>query len=130
MKVYVVTSGEYSDYHIDGVFDDLNRAEIYAATIEDKYGDHVQIEEFDTEECHIESSKEVKKQWHFAISEKKNVCYCSFAYTFRNVNTINFCTDRRHHVYMTLKKDVSEEKAKKIAFDRLAEYEAKKHLVC
>lgn len=130
MKVYVVTSGEYSDYHIDGVFDDLNKAEIYVATIEDKYGDNARIEEFDTEECQIESSKEVKKQWHFTISEKKNVCYCSFAYTFRNVNTINFCTDRKYHVYMTLKKDVSEEKAQNIAFDRLAEYEAKKQWVC
>lgn len=126
MKVYVVTSGEYSDYHIDGVFDDLNKAEIYAATIEDKYGENTSVEEYDTEGIEIETSKKVKKQWHFAISEKKNVCYCSAIYTFRDVNNITFCTDRRYHVYMTLKKDVNEEKAKKIAFDRLAEYEARK----
>ena len=26
MKIYVVTSGQYSDYHIDGVFENLEKA--------------------------------------------------------------------------------------------------------
>lgn len=29
MKVYIVTSGEYSDYHIDAVFTDKKKAETY-----------------------------------------------------------------------------------------------------
>jgi len=130
MKVYIVTSGEYSDYHIDGVFDDLNKAEIYAATIDGECSDPVYIEEYDTEEIKIESSKEVKKQWCFDISKSKKVFDFSITHTFRNVNTIREGLDGSHHVYMTLNKDVSEEKAQKIAFDRLAEYEAKKQGVC
>ena len=31
MKVYVVTSGEYSDYHINAVFDSRKAAEVYCA---------------------------------------------------------------------------------------------------
>ncbi len=31
MKVYVVTDGDYSDYHIEAVFTDKEKAEIYAA---------------------------------------------------------------------------------------------------
>lgn len=31
MEIYVVTSGEYSDYHIDAVFTDISKAEMYCA---------------------------------------------------------------------------------------------------
>lgn len=31
MKVYIVTDGDYSDYHIEAVFTDKEKAEMYAA---------------------------------------------------------------------------------------------------
>jgi len=41
-KVYVVTSGEYSDYHIDAVFDSREAAEVYCALGNGNY-----VEEYD-----------------------------------------------------------------------------------
>lgn len=65
MKVYVVTSGIYSDYHIVAVFDDKRKAEVFCAADNDKnkghriWGDTCYIEEYDTEEIHAESDKPV-----------------------------------------------------------------------
>lgn len=42
---YVVTSGEYSDYHIDGVFSDKEKADLFA----DKDGDR-SVEEYDIDD--------------------------------------------------------------------------------
>jgi hypothetical protein len=53
LKVYVVTEGCYSDYHIEAVFTDLEQAEIYCATHK---GD---IEEYETDEHHFETEKKV-----------------------------------------------------------------------
>ncbi len=63
MKIYVVTEGEYSDYHICAVFDDKKKAELYCAVREEKdflgnkcyiFGDEYMIEEFDTISVNIE----------------------------------------------------------------------------
>ena len=49
MKVYVITQGEYSDYHICGVAIDKERANRLAILYCDSYGPAT-IEEFDTED--------------------------------------------------------------------------------
>ena len=54
MKIYVVTSGCYSDYHIDAVFDDHEKAEVYVAA-NDSINDPVYIETYDTDDMVIES---------------------------------------------------------------------------
>ena len=63
MKIYVVTEGEYSEYHICAVFDDKNKAELYCAVREEKdflnnncyvFGDEYMIEEFNTDDVDIE----------------------------------------------------------------------------
>lgn len=65
MKVYVVTSGIYSDYHIVAVFDDKQKAEVFCAAYNDNNMEHrtwddpCYIEEYDTEENHAESNKPV-----------------------------------------------------------------------
>ncbi len=53
MKVYVVTQGEYSAYHIVGVTLDREKAERWLKMYEedsDRYADAAQIEEFETDE--------------------------------------------------------------------------------
>lgn len=40
MKVYLVTSGEYSDYHVDQVFLDEDKAKHWVAAQVDNAGDH------------------------------------------------------------------------------------------
>lgn len=49
MKVYVITKGEYSDYHICAVATDYEKACILQKRFSDKY-DTAEIEEFDTED--------------------------------------------------------------------------------
>lgn len=65
MKIYAVTEGEYSDYHICAVFDDKKKAELYCAVREEKeflnnncyvFGDEYMIEEFDTDDVNIEGT--------------------------------------------------------------------------
>lgn len=48
MKVYVITKGEYSDYHICAVVTDYDKAQILQEQFSDKW-DTADIEEFDTE---------------------------------------------------------------------------------
>lgn len=58
MTIYVVTSGEYSDYHIDGVFSDRKQAELYCAITDsrrNKYDDDFcSIEEYETDGIKLE----------------------------------------------------------------------------
>lgn len=49
MKIYVITKGEYSDYHICAVTDDLERAKTLVMYYSSAWED-ANIEEFDTEE--------------------------------------------------------------------------------
>ncbi len=59
MKVYVVTSGDYSDYHIEAVFDSKVQAVMYCAA---KPYDRI-LEEFDTEEHVCSSDRRVYIRW-------------------------------------------------------------------
>lgn len=49
MKIYVITRGEYSDYHICSVVTDYEKAQILMRKFSDSYYP-ANIEEFDTEE--------------------------------------------------------------------------------
>ena len=49
MKVYVLTSGEYSNYHIVGVLLDEEQARIAAEVMSDRHDD-VEVETYDTDE--------------------------------------------------------------------------------
>lgn len=51
MKIYIVTSGEYSDYHIERVFLDKEKAETFSKkATTDHYGENYVVEEFDTDD--------------------------------------------------------------------------------
>lgn len=52
MKIYVVTKGSYSDYHIVGVYTDKEDAQFAVERCADKW-DTPQIEEYDTEMCKL-----------------------------------------------------------------------------
>lgn len=59
MKVYIVTKGYYSDYHIEAVFTSLRKAELYVAVRKNnKYSDDHYIEEFDTADEKITDKNE------------------------------------------------------------------------
>lgn len=87
MKVYVITAGAYSDYHIEAVTLDPDKAELLRK-LHSGY-DEAHIEEFDTEEeadiisqkytsvWTIEISKHgevgaIKEAWHFGDGQFEN----------------------------------------------------------
>ena len=58
MKVYIVTRGSYSDYHIEAVFLSKEKAEYYVKYNSGSYYDTPYIEEYDTEDENYDVSKE------------------------------------------------------------------------
>lgn len=77
-KIYVVTSGSYSDYCIDEIFEDKRKAEIYCATRNTQYDlgifiEH-RIEEYEIADENIEYEADIKTAYRFEIfeSDKKS----------------------------------------------------------
>lgn len=130
MTVYVCTSGEYSDYHIDAIFTDEEQAELYLATHE-RTLDNPYIEERETDEVKFESCVPVKNLWIASIRNDGSVSYICSRLTLENRKTVepfSKCFGRTsttgHRVSITLDKDITKEKALKIIFDYLAKWEA------
>ena len=65
MKVYIVTSGEYSDYRIEKVFTDRESARLYALTHFGRY-DYAEVEEYDTEDEYSVDAKYFKVDCGFS----------------------------------------------------------------
>lgn len=127
MIVYVVTSGEYSDYCIETVFDNREQAELYCATKEG-HGDTKHIEEYDTEEYHFDSNKPVFMRWHCEICEcidgtyLRNFVSCP---TFKKLDTIQktmYLYRPLIRGYVTLDRNSTVEQAKKAILDRYAQW--------
>lgn len=74
MKIYLVTLGEYSDYHIEAVFLDKQKAEYYAATHNEEEGRYLTyvVEKYDSsdEDVEISGSRPVR---YLYTSEKHGV---------------------------------------------------------
>ena len=137
MKIYVVTSGEYSDYHIVTVFSTQEKAESFAKARNDKikhwYDDYYEVEVYDLDDTDN-------------ISVESGINYCPDVNIYGFVYTLDYkfeycylAKDRYRPFYCTavierdkrLKFDVcadSEEKARKIAQDRIAEYKYRKEV--
>ena len=73
-KVYIVTSGEYSDYHIDAVFTEREKAEQYCAVNNKcgEYSDFHNIEEYDVDKAN-DSKTEVVYAFHVDPTRKPTV---------------------------------------------------------
>lgn len=139
MKVYVITQGSYSDYHIVGVKLTREEAERVVALANDErletIGGDMQVEEFDTDNIKIESENTVKDKWECAFDYKTLECYRVYwrGETFLDINHIY--TDERYssnglceHIIVnaSFSKDISEEKVEKIMRDRAAKFKAER----
>ena len=74
MKVYIVTDGCYSDYHIVAVFLEKEKAELYVKTHDfgqtSIFGSDMHIEEYDTQDDTIEGEiAKMKYVYSFEIDE-------------------------------------------------------------
>lgn len=124
--IYIVTSGEYSDYHIDAVFLDKESAEIYCTI-------HNGKENYDF--CHIEE---------YSVSDviKGNIeIYTAVSALFKQDGTVRivetYFSEKReekfeqwnsnypYHLLFYTKKNATNKEIKKIARDKYAEYMAK-----
>lgn len=127
MIVYVVTSGEYSEYGIEAVFDNKEQAELYCATKEG-HGDPKYVEEYDTEEYRFDSEKPVFMRWDCQIVKDCDgtiLTNLESHPTFNKVNMINECgwTGRKWiSCSVVLDRNCTEEQAKKAILDRYAQW--------
>lgn len=82
MKLYVVTNGEYSDYHISGVFLSEDKAIAFCANhnhscLDESWMDPYNIEEYETLDDNIESTNEDFVYRYFVwVMHLKGITYC------------------------------------------------------
>lgn len=124
MKIYVVTTGEYSEYRIDSVFLDKHKAEIYCAKNNVRRDDY-RIEEYESDDDEIEG--EIDIAWKYEIREgDRNAWGTIVHYSYRCLNEVtesNYRSELTATVYLRAEND---EKALKIARDMFAQYKAEK----
>lgn len=119
MKIYVITKGEYSDYHICAVTDDKEKAEILANRFSDHW-DEAGIEEYDTDDCEI-------------IIKQKNIYECGKDKETNkiSISKVNYINDENvvkeySKYFLVYVRADNEEQALKIASDQFAKYRAEK----
>lgn len=133
MKIYVITAGSYSDYHICAVSEDEQKAELLAKKFS-SLGDDANIEEFDTEDNErILSYKCLYDCYEDLIFQQTPITVkeCSFEFVTDKsfcVEEIRFGPYHKSHVvvnklHVVVNAD-NEEQALKIAADKFAQYKA------
>lgn len=136
MKVFIITQGEYSDYSIRAVSLDKGDAERKCALLNRnvRCGEYCEIEEYDTEDMVVDTSEEVKRRFEMSVSAiTGEITWFSELYlTFDNDNRVyfykeyDFVSDKLIKVVATLPTSITEEQAKKIMLDRVAQFKAER----
>lgn len=122
MKVYVVTDGCYSDYHIEAVFTDEEQAKLYCAAHE---SEDISIKEYDTEDNEIISKKPVLKCWFVPIrGYSLNLDDIHWQYTLKKTKTVGYHGWYGKVVFLSLPESKTEEEAKKAISDFYAQWKA------
>ena len=124
MKVYVLTCGEYSCYHIVGVLLDEEQAKIAAEVMSDSYND-VEIETYDTDE--LKFIKPGWKYWTIVFSERDHTIVDTFCddYYLDALGKPRLCAIN-HRWYVDVYAE-DEDHAIKNASDRLNKYLAEQN---
>ena len=84
MKVYVITSGEYSDYGIDAVFTDKALAEEYA--------DRNPSRRIETYEANKEVPEPAEVRWYYVNINTKDTSRIGVGYEMCEKNAIQLCS--------------------------------------
>lgn len=123
MKIYAITSGDYSEYHICAVADNMKRAKELQ-----KFFGADNIETFDTETYtsifergYKEYSCRMNEDGMIDIGEK-------YTHDFPDVKVVRYGTRNSEYFHLdVIAKD--KEHAQKIFTDKVAEYKARYHLL-
>jgi len=125
MKVYVVTTGEYSDYGIAKIFLDKNKAEEFANWVEDSNG----VDEWETSDDDFEfgelKDKIIVGAYYYPNTHYINI-YKTGYYFEDMVNRFIYtvCANKEYTylgTYKIVPNDYDEEKIKRILYDKWAE---------
>ena len=125
MKVYVITKGIYSDYHICAVALDKDKAEILRKSFSDSW-EEAEIETYETDQF-ITKIEAGLKIYQCVVNDNGLSAYeRDYDYAddicFNKVNK----TNRRIATYSVYVWAKDEDSALKIAADKIAEYKARK----
>ena len=115
MKVYVITKGCYSDYHIIGVALDKEKAERIASFFDDDYNSS-EVEEYDTEKWDISDGKNL-----YSIRIDKCGISVIDNESFYDLNVVRTYPWGVYEVSVMAR---DKEHAMKIASDMIAQYKA------
>ncbi len=130
MKVYVITSGCYSSYHINAVSLDKREAEEMCATLNDDMflNNYSEIEEYDTDEIKVNTNNAIKTRFYMAVDKNTGfqIYFQSGFLVTKDVNEISVTADGSIEIIATLPRETTDEEAKKIMLDRIAEFKAKR----
>lgn len=133
MKVYVITSGEYSDYGIQAIALTREKAEQICAMLNSSkryYSDVAIIEEYDTDEIQCETNEDVGLCYVAAFDYKtlENVYWRDPFYSFARDEIKRGIANHRCNILIsaTLPKDMHQEKVRKIMKDRVAKWKAER----
>lgn len=141
-KVYIITQGEYSDYHIVAVFNIKEDAEKFVNYMSDKYhGDPYEIEEYDigipydyinnhiysVKMCSDNSANVIIKEIAPGSYYYGDSLRCKNDAKVFETEEYNYATHKNTVYYYTYIFTANDkDHAKKIAFDRFAKYKAEK----
>lgn len=72
-KVYIVSEGCYSDYHIVAIFSDKNKADIHATLLNstESFYDEARVEEWDIDNVEIDTRQKIVRYAKVAYSQGK-----------------------------------------------------------
>ena len=131
MKVYVITSGEYSDYSILAVSLSREKAELICAMLNSTkryYSDVATIEEYDTDELQCDANEDVGLCYEAAFNYKtlKNIYFDEPFYSFARNEIKREISGHGYEIIIaaTFPKDMPQEKARKIMKDRVSKWKA------
>lgn len=124
-KIYIVTSGEYSEYHIDAVFSTKEKAEEYIQ----QHGNG-----FDIEEYELDQEVEKKTQlWLITLNEEGGEAGAEVTQNHNNENIVDTCFIsqpwRGDDIYISFYVDAdSMDRAIKIARERYAAIKSNEYI--
>ena len=121
MKIYVITKGDYSDYHICGVSTDKEKAEKLARFFTDQWDD-AKVEEYDTDRYELLSDN--TKVYRVLFYENGNVhklTHESSDYYDNKITELDptYCSGATLSVYVSADDEIS---AIKIASEKRAKF--------
>lgn len=133
MKVYVITQGSYSDYHIVGV--KLTREEAERVVVhanDEDYYDYAEIEEYDTDDIKIDTNEEMKdkywKEYDYHTLEAHD--YKGRRTAYKDENEISqdrtIMGYKKIQVTATFPHGTPKEKVEKVMRDRAAKFKAER----